>query len=226
MVRPKKTKTTTGRRKPTNKKSDPDKEISKKNKGRKEEERQKKRDECDHPDKCGTPRVRPGSHGAYYADILEDCRNIPADKSCHYLCHPGYDEDPHALICRDHGQNDKRWNTDAHCVPQECEHSRFGQTTYIKVKASRWGSDIFSTYRRGRDAVLFVVLFDESEKLPIHSTAYHNFPVQVKLDERADYFRQHPCAHLSVNQAKNSDYSNNPLPNNPHRMSISLLMSI
>lgn len=184
---------------------------------KKKEPKKKKQTECDDPDKCGIPNIKLGSRRTYFNDTVEDCRNTAAGKFCHYLCHPGYDEKPHALICKDHGQNDKRWDREVECEPQTCEHSLLG--TFIKVKAPRWGSDIYITNKRGPDALLYAVLFDESKKLPIYSLAYHNFPVHVKVAERAESFRQHPCSRLGDNQAKNSDYLNNKKLNkipNPH----------
>lgn len=185
-------------------------------KGKKNSSKTKKQNQCNDPDKCGIPEIREGSIGKYFKDTVEDCRNTAAGKFCHYLCHPGYDEQPQALICKDHGHNDKRWDHHVECEPHSCEQTLSG--TFIKVKAPRWGSDIYITNKRGPDALLYAVLFDESKKLPIYSVAFHNFPVHVKIAARAESFRQHPCSRLGQNQAKNADYENlkNKPKKNPH----------
>lgn len=201
--------------------SRPKTQRNRKRPGSKPEKKSKPRKEkeivCDEPDKCKTPDAKPDSKDVYYRDIAEKCQNSEADKVCHYLCHPGYDEKPHSLVCKNHGDNDKRWDKDIECEPHNCEHHSLIHATSIKVEASRWGSDIYIANRRGPDALLYYVLFDERKKLPIYSMTYHNFPIHVKIATRAEKFMEHPCTRLGHNQATNNDYKNKlPHENNPH----------
>lgn len=177
----------------------------------------RKRDDCSDDDdddddkkkRCKKPDFQKGSGTHIIKSSLHACMNSKLNEHCFYMCNAGYDEKPERLIC---GPNEK-WSANAACEPQVCEPAG-AHKSFILVKSSTILSVLDK--KRGNDEVpLYLVLFDESKKLPIYSVTYYKFALATgKFTPRTDNFRPHPCIRLNNKQAVNKDYSrNNPKSN-------------
>lgn len=188
------------------KQRDRNKQCPAKNNRPKREAKKRKRGDCDNDDDdyCKKPTPQKGKTREILKNSLNDCADTKVRKTCNYLCQAGYNEKPSALTC----QSKNTWNPPhPGCEPQEC-----GANGFIFVESSTIRSVLDKT-KGNRNVLLYLVLFDESKKLPIYSVAYYKFTLTLgKFSSRANNFRVHPCTRLIGKQADDKDYSTR----NPH----------